>query len=236
MIAFARICQFAILTLLVATVLASPARADLAKDCDSDNDEVAIKACTQLIRQNPRNPTTFYNRAISYQNLGRQQEALEDYNAAIKLNPKHPDYFHNRATAHDRLGNLDGAIEDFNTALKLRPNDNDTIGSRAWARARANKELKEALADMDRLVKVDAKKGAPFVTRSLVYFRLGQWQNAIADADTAIKLFPKNEDALYIRGMAKIAAGDEKGGKEDLAAARALDSEITDYFAKYGIK
>ena len=240
MLAFKRAGQFAILAVLLAVlgiaVLASPARADLIKDCDGDDDEVAIKACTQLIQQNPRNATAYYNRGVSYQNLDREAEALESYNEAIKINPKNSDYFHNRASAHDRLGNLDRTIEDFNTALKLSPSDASSIGPRAWARARANKELKEALADLDVLVKKDPKAGAPFVTRSLVYYRLKQWKEAIADADSAIKLYEKNEDALYIRGMAKIAAGDEKGGNEDLAAARAIDANVPDYFAKYGIK
>ncbi len=236
MIAFARVCQHAIFALLCVAVLGSAAHANLVKDCDSDDDERAIKACTQLIQQNPKNATAYYNRGISYQNLGRHAEAIESYTRAIAINPKHPDYFHNRATAHDRAGDLGRAIEDFNTSLKLRPTDRDTIGALAWARARANKDLKEALADLDALIKADSKRGAPFVTRSLVHFRSGQWQNAITDADTAIRLFPKNEDALYLRGVAKIAAGDEEGGKKDLAAARALDAGVADYFAKYGIK
>jgi tetratricopeptide (TPR) repeat protein len=230
---FGRICQLAILGLLV---FASPVRADLARDCDSDNDELAIKACTLLIKQNPRNPTTFFNRGISYQNLGRHQEALEDYNAAIRLNPKEADYFHNRATAYDRLGELDRTIEDCNTALKLRPNDNQTIGTRAWARARANKELKEALADMDRLLKVQSKNAAPFVTRSLIHFRLGDWKNAIADANASIKLYAESEDGFYIRGLAKIASGEVKDGNDDLASARKINPDIADYYAKYGVK
>jgi hypothetical protein len=43
-------------------------------------------------------------------------------------------------------------------------------------------------------------------------------------------------DSLYIRGLAKTANGDAKGGREDIGAARKISRDIDDYYRDYGIK
>ena len=126
------------------------ARADVIKDCAGDDEEVVIKACSELIRRNPKNHVAFYNRGIAYDATRHHREAIEDYSSAIKIDPKVASYFHNRGVSHSALEELDRAIEDYSTALKLDPNSERTYRNRAWARARANKDLKEALTDSAR--------------------------------------------------------------------------------------
>ena len=41
---------------------------------------------------------------------------------------------------------------------------------------------------------------------------------------------------LYGRGLAKARKGDRNGGTADIAAAKAIKSDIADEFARYGLK
>ncbi len=227
--------RYAILLIALVTISCATARADPVRDCDGDNDELALKACSELIRRNPKNATAHYNLGVVYQNLGRWEDALASYNEAIKIS-RHPDYFHNRGTAYDRLGNLDRAIEDFGISLKIRPGHAFSLRLRCWARGRANRELTDALADCNQLVKLESKESGSYSIRSFVFLRLEKWQDAIKDASAALQLDTKNADALFIRGVARIRSGDETGGKSDIQAAREIDDEITDYYAKFGVK
>jgi Flp pilus assembly protein TadD len=73
--------------------------AETSRDCATDNNEVAIPACTLLIKQNPRDATSYYNRGISYRETGKIDLALADYNRAIELNPNYFEAYNNRATS-----------------------------------------------------------------------------------------------------------------------------------------
>jgi tetratricopeptide (TPR) repeat protein len=233
---FERTCRATILGLLGLAFLSFAAHADLISDCDGKDDELALKACSELIRRNPNDATAFYNRGVAHEALGKDKEALEDYNRAIKINPRHPSFFHNRGGVHSSLDDLDSAIADYSMALRLDPNSQGTHRARAWARVRANKDLKEALADCARVIKDNPKAEFGYAIRSVVFYRLGQMKEAIADADSALKFDPETPDALYIRGLAKASTGDPDGAKNDIAAASKIDPEIAEYFAKYGIK
>ena len=73
-----------IVTVLAALVVTTPpALAQQAvRDCASNNHELAIRACTQLIQKNPRNAVYYYNRAVSYR---RTREARP---GARRLQPR----------------------------------------------------------------------------------------------------------------------------------------------------
>jgi hypothetical protein len=46
----------------------------------------------------------------------------------------------------------------------------------------------------------------------------------------------KLASSLYGRGLAKVKKGDGNGGNADIAAAKAIRSNIADEFASYGIE
>jgi tetratricopeptide (TPR) repeat protein len=72
----------------------------------------------------------------------------------------------------------------------------------------------------------------------LAYFKLGQFDKAIADYDAALAMTndPSHADWLYGRGMTKLKKGDTAGGKADIASAKAIKADIAEEEAKYGIK
>lgn len=85
-------------------------------------------------------------------------------------------------------------------------------------------------------LRLEPNAAATFDSRGLVYLKLGQWELAIADYDSALRLNPKLPSALCGRGFAKLKAGDLAGGKTDVAAAKAVAQNIVKEFARYGVQ
>ena len=59
---------------------------------------------TEGFRLEPDHPNFFYNRAISYSELGEHTKAVEDYTEAIRIRADDADAYHNRAISYKELG------------------------------------------------------------------------------------------------------------------------------------
>ena len=64
-----------------------------------------------------------------------------------------------------------------------------------------------------------------YAAKSQCHLMLRHWADVVADATRALKISPKNVDALVSRGRAYQATGQEKKAKVDAQAAAASDSE-----------
>ena len=73
-------------------------------------------------------------------------------------------------------------------------------------------------------------------SRGLVQLRLGAFDLAIADYSAAHQKDPKRAHWLYGLGIAKLRSGDKAGGEADMAAATAIQANIAEVYAAYGIK
>ncbi|KKP52824.1 MAG: Tetratricopeptide TPR_2 repeat-containing protein [candidate division TM6 bacterium GW2011_GWF2_33_332] len=56
----------------------------------------AMECFTKSIELNPKNPGVFNNRGITYGMMGKNKEALDDFNMALKLDPKNVDAMKNK--------------------------------------------------------------------------------------------------------------------------------------------
>ena len=130
------------------------------------------------------------------------------------------------------------------------------LGWRCWARAAADTQLDRALADCNEAV--HAKQAASHSlfwrlthhagpgpgwllrNRSLVYLRLGELDQAIADDDAALGQIetpasPEKAYPLYLRGLAELRKGLKSQGEADLAAARKLRPDIDRHYGTMGL-
>jgi tetratricopeptide (TPR) repeat protein len=77
---------------------------------------------------------------------------------------------------------------------------------------------------------------ASFDSRGLTYLKMKQWELAIADYNSALRIDGKMPTALYGRGIAKLKKGDLAGGNADVAAAKAAEPNIAGEFSHYGLE
>jgi len=106
--------------------------------------------------------------------------------------------------------------------------------SLCWARAISGKDLPAALKECDAALAGRPGEPAIFDSRGLVYLRLGQFSQAVADYDSALakQKFP---DSYFGRGLAKLKMGKKAEGEADLEQARKLDAQVADRFKQQGL-
>jgi tetratricopeptide (TPR) repeat protein len=183
----------------------------------------------------------------------------DDLDAVDRLAPQEGDIRLQLSTQYGSIGRYAAAAHQLDLWIQYHPRDvrlSEALGSRCWARAAANIELDQALADCDRAVHEQlaashsvfwrlTHQSAPgpgwlLRNRSLVYLRLGDLDQAIADDDAALgqsdsvateeRAYP-----LYLRGLAELRKGLKSQGQADLTAARQLQPDIDKHYASMGL-
>ena len=224
------------LVMLFSTALdATAALADARQDCQMLRGDAAIQACDLAIGEFPRDAEAHKNRGNAYLAKGDLDGVIADYTKAIEINPKDADAHNNRGYAYETKGDFDRAIADFTNAIEIDPKDADAYINRCWLRATANRDLTLAFADCDTGLRLAPNDANDLDSRGFLYLRLGRLDEAIADYDAALKTNPRLAGSLYGRGLAKRKKGDQAGGDAEIAAARAIQADIAEEFAKYGM-
>lgn len=204
-----------ICTLLVTLVIATPALADARRDCASNNHEVAIRACTLLIKQSPRNATAYFNRGISYRATGRLDLALADYNRAIEINPRYFEAYNNRGNIYMARRDNRRALQEFDRAVRVNPRYAIAHNNRGEAFENMN-QLADALAAYNRAIELNPRYARAYANRGDIWRKTGRRENAIADYRRALRLDARN--ALARAGLKTL------GVSGSAAAPTALDN------------
>jgi tetratricopeptide (TPR) repeat protein len=92
---------------------------------------IAIDLYTKYLERFPNSSAAYYNRANSYNALGKKQKALEDYEQAIKLESGNPHYLTSLAKLLITLNRKEEAVSHLQAALQLNsqyPNANFELG------------------------------------------------------------------------------------------------------------
>ena len=127
-------------------------------------------------------------------------ESLMAANRNIKLNAPTADMFVYRGLVYFARGEAGSdndyfnAIDDFESALMLDAENTAALYNLAITKEILRKD-KEAIATYDRLIAVDDKFTQAFYNRGHLKLLKGDYENAIDDFESALKLEPVNADA-----------------------------------------
>src|SRR6516165_10838638 len=183
----------------------------------------AVADYNQAIKLNAKFASAYNNRGVAYDKKGEYDRAILDYDQAIKLRPSAEGYF-NRGNTQLGKGHYDRAIDDYNQAIKLKADFAAAFDNRCWARAVVG-ILKQALADCNEALD----------SRGFVFLKMTNFDAAVSDYDAALRINPKLAFALYGRGLARLK-NEDPSGEADIAAAKALQSDIAEEYARYGMQ
>ena len=92
----------------------------------------------------------------------------------------------------------------------------------------------EALADCDKAVSSRPRDTNILDSRGYAYFNLGQYQQAVREYDTALRINRQFTVSLYSRGVAKLKLGDRHGDAV-INAGKVIASTIAEPMLKFGI-
>lgn len=129
---------------------AIPARAGVAEDCASFDEQTALRACSLIIEHGPTRkvdvPMAYFNRGRSYF-MDRQFElALADLNAALQLRSDYVEALATRGSTYFALKRFEAAVTDFTSAIALATDRADIYFNRGNALAKLER-YDEALRD-----------------------------------------------------------------------------------------
>ncbi len=194
---------------LVLNLGKDPRLLSLAPDLARDIFDQAIQGYSQVIKLDPANAITYYDRGNAY--FGR---ASLDGDAA--------DY--------------DRAIADYDQAIARNPNYALAYSNRCWTKVVVAKQLQQAVSDCDAALRINPRNILALDNRGFAYLKLARFDDAIESFNAALKINPEFPTSIYGRGLAEMGSGDCEAAEADIVGATAIEVDVAAYLARYGIK
>ena len=107
-------------------------------------DLFALIIFNRIIKLNPDNSITYYNRGNIHRDMDKPEKAIDDYTQAIILNPNYVNAISNRGNVYFRLKQYFEANDDYTTVIGLSP-DHTAYANRGYS----NISLKHYLEAID---------------------------------------------------------------------------------------
>jgi tetratricopeptide (TPR) repeat protein len=177
----------------------------------------------------------YSDRGISLYHLGEYDAAIRDFDRALETSPAPAGVYAERGAAYIAWGQTERGIQDLDHAAALAPDDPKRLNERCWIRAIYGIQMDKALADCNRAEQLSPGDIEILDTRSVLYFRMGNYPLAIADATAVLSTDFRRASALYVRGTAKLKLNNPEGNR-DIADAAAIDPDVAATYTGYGVR
>ena len=158
--------------------------------------EDALEACQAArdLRSDQPQPCAVAGRAML--ELGRFAEAEHSFDQYLqKGGAALPDVFRGRGRARMKLRKYPEAADDYTRVLEQVP-DADIYHHRGWAYFFAD-AWKLALRDFARAIELNPDLDGAYAGRGLAHVMLGQYRDAVADAEEALRLKPGTPEMMH---------------------------------------
>ena len=145
-----------------------------------NNVEEEIRCYTEAIKLDPNLAGAYTGRGLAYSALGKEDEAMIDFDTAIKLQSNDTFAYLGRGILRRDNGDLDGAIRDFDEAIRLNPELSNAYYGRGNARHLKN-DLLGALADYNKSIHLEPDEMYAYFARAFIFEANKDYEPAIAD-------------------------------------------------------
>ena len=174
-------------------------------------------------KQNQLSFWDYFRRADNNYDLGRFEEAIEDYSKAIELDPDNPHAFNNRGCAYSGLGLYSEAIENLSIAIEMSPENAYSYNNRGCAYA-SLEDYPNAIADYNQAIKLNPDDADFHNNLGSTYDSLGLYDKALDEFNEAIKLNESHPEAYNNRGHTYLGLKNYPKAMDDLIKAIELNS------------
>jgi tetratricopeptide (TPR) repeat protein len=139
-----------------------------------------------------------------------------------------------QATVEGLKGDSKDALTVLADAIADKPENSDVLNSDCWFRGLFNVALDTAVSECTHAVERASSPAAALDSRALVEFRLGNYDAALADLNSVLKLAPAIPASRFMRGVVRLKKGDDQG-REDIQAALRMSPSLATFYARHGI-
>jgi tetratricopeptide (TPR) repeat protein len=192
--------------------------------------EEAVDACNVALGLWPDQPLAHEVMAQALLALGRYELAESSFGTALRLGgTATADLFRARGSVRMKLGKYPDAAEDYSHALALAA-DADIYQHRGWALFFAD-AWRLALRDFARAIELDPTAADAYVGRGLARVMLGDYTEAVADAESALSRAPRTPEMMHnvaciFAQSAVRAAADPLAQNQETRAAEYRDRAV----------
>jgi tetratricopeptide (TPR) repeat protein len=117
-----------------------------------------------------------------------------------------------------------------------KPGMPDLLNMRCWLKGTRLVLLETALKDCTSAIELSSITRNALDSRALVWFRLGRYDDALADLDVVLADAPAMAPSRFLRGLVLHKLGRQGEGDADVALARRLEPRIDTSYARFGLR
>ena len=169
---------------------------------------------TDTLAKNPLCWLAYNELGVAFDQEGREEEAMAEFNQALGINSTYAQAHYNLATVLLRIGRVDDAIAEFEKTLSLNRNDAHAHYNLGNALVRKG-EINEAMAEYQLALKVNPKLAEARNNLGMAFAQTNRMDDAIAEYQQALAINPNYAEAYYNLGNACY-----EEGKADEAVAQ----------------
>jgi tetratricopeptide (TPR) repeat protein len=192
----------------------------------------AVADYNKALRYSPASTMIYYFRGDCYEQLGKHQQAVDDYTRVINTGKKLVafrfvcetgrlrdeilrddtvcvslnDVYFLRAQAYMAMGKLTAAVKDLDYVALHDKTDDKALARRAEIVESMGKS-DDSIKDFSRAIQANGKDIQGYVSRAQAYLRLGKDDEAIADFTQIVKMNPEDPGSYVLRAGANKTIG-----------------------------
>ncbi|MCC7326561.1 MAG: tetratricopeptide repeat protein [Burkholderiales bacterium] len=207
-----------VVALLGATLAAASGESLGAARCEHNGggNPQALQSLNALLAREPGNDAAYLARARCLYYTGNYAAATRDASEAIRRAPGQAEAYLVRAKAGKMLGQISRAMNDYSAAIRLQPTAEAYYGRALTYLWEYRGKEREALDDFTTAIRLDPRYVGAYKSRAVIYARFDQFQNALQDSLTVLKLDPATPNAYCNVGFAHYALGHDAEGRRYL--------------------
>ncbi len=159
----------------------------------------AEQICQEIISLDRDYFDALYILAVVQATLGKNTDALANYDRALTLQPRHAEALSNRGNTLKALMRFDEALDSFDKALAAQPDYPAALSNRGAVLFEMTR-YEDALATYDRSLAIRPDQVVALYNRGGALQKLGRFEEALASYDRALAINPGLVEAHANRG------------------------------------
>jgi len=192
--------------------------------------EEATREYDQIIEHTKSCDQAFLGRARCNTARKYYAEARADFDKTLGLNTNNLDAYLERAAVRKETWDRAGADSDYHRAIALAPDS-----AALYVMAGDVESPEEAITNYSRAINIDRRNARAFKKRGEMYYNyLGEYEDAIRDFSSAIRIDPADWMLYMLRGSALFDIGRDDEAVKDMEQATKGDSADAEALAQSG--
>lgn len=160
------------------------------KSMNSGDYANAIQSFTKAIQLSPATAWYYHDRAVSFDAIGKYQEAINDFNKALSIE-KSADSYNGIGITYTNLEKFTDAISYFNKSLALDNTNVETFYNLGYAYGNL-KDYDNAIKNFNEALKINPVHERALNGRAITFMTLKKYDEALVDLNSLEKTNPND--------------------------------------------